>query len=57
MIVITILVIITPKNDLVEQRTEYEHGFDQDRIEGNSIQILMPAIEEEHHYHQEIGED
>lgn len=55
MILLSVAVLCVSKAQLLEDRSEYQVGYDQDQIEGKSVEELLNGlgIVEEHHEHHQ----
>jgi hypothetical protein len=55
MVVLSVAMLCVSRQQLLEDKTEYQVGYDQDQIEGKSVEELLNGlgIVEEHHEHHQ----
>lgn len=53
MIILSIVMLCIPKEQLIEDKGEYKYGHDEDNLEGPSLQEAL-AVEEEYHSNGEV---
>ena len=46
MIILSLVVLCVPKEQLLEDKKEYTYGHDEDQLEGPSLQEVLQAVEE-----------
>jgi hypothetical protein len=58
MIIFSIAMLCVSKEQLLEDRSEYQVGYDQDQLEGKSVEELLNGlgIVEEHHEYKQYEE-
>ncbi len=49
MIILSIVMLCVPKEQIIEDKAEYSYGRDEDNLEGPSLQEALAVQEEEHH--------
>ena len=54
MIVLSIVMLCVPREQLLEDKKEYSYGYDQDQLEGPSLQEVLQV--EEHNSNAEMSE-
>lgn len=53
MIILSIVLLCVPKQQLTEDKGEYKYGHDEENLEGPSLQEVL-AVEEEYHSNGEV---